>query len=205
MGSRFDQCWDAVAHRIRERYSVPWERTAQSAVSAPLRRREGGKLHCIAEAMKRGLPPDFVITQASAHSAPTSGNEYKVVNWLRAAANIAQIDSVAAGYLTVDSQNRLRLPAVRQLGAGVNLNVAGQTNLLAEYALHNLSDSDFNLSGQAVSEAKVLLAAIAANFGYNPADTTGVTAEVQKLRQRGTFSGACFRSASLRFEGRPVA
>ena len=143
------------------------------AWGAPGDSRTGGHhMLSIAEAMKRGLPPDFVITQASAHSAPTSGNEYKMVNWLRAAAIIAQIDPVAAGYLTVDSQNHLRLPAVRQLGAGVNLNAAGQTNLLAEYALHNLSDSDFNLSGPAVSEAQVLLAAIAANFGYNPADTT---------------------------------
>ena len=53
----------------------------------------------IAEAMMRGLSPAFVITQASAHSAPTGGNEYKVVNWLRAAAIIARIDPVAKGYL----------------------------------------------------------------------------------------------------------
>jgi hypothetical protein len=164
--------------------------------------------------MKRGLPPELVITQASAHSAPTSGNEYKVVNWLRAAAIIAQIDPVAKGYLRADSQNHLRLPAVRQLSSGVNLNENGQTNLLVEYALHNLSDADFNLSGPAVSEVEVLLAAIASGFGYNPADATnyntkfrnvvlanlsaerllmiygssgvqGVTSEVQKLRQQG--------------------
>jgi hypothetical protein len=45
----------------------------------------------IAETMKRGLSPSFVITQASAHSAPTSGNEYKVINWLRAAAIVESI------------------------------------------------------------------------------------------------------------------
>ena len=49
--------------------------------------------------MKRGLPADFVITQASAHSAPTLGDEFMVVNWLRAAAILARIDPVAAGYL----------------------------------------------------------------------------------------------------------
>jgi len=38
----------------------------------------------IAEEMSRGLSPVFVITMACAHSAPTSDNEYKVVNWLRA-------------------------------------------------------------------------------------------------------------------------
>ena len=174
----------------------------------------GHHMISIAESMKRSMPPELVITQASAHSAPTSGNEYKVVNWLRAGAIIAQIDPVAKGYLTIDSQNRLRLPPLRQLGAGVDLNAQGQTNLLVEYALHNLYDADFNLSGPAVSEAEVVLAAVASTFGYNPADTTtyntkfrnvvlsnlsaerllmiygssgiqGVTAEVQKLRQQG--------------------
>jgi hypothetical protein len=81
----------------------------------------------------------------------TSGNEYKVVNWLRAGAIIAQIDPVAAGYLYVDAVGNLRLPPLRQLGNNVNLNTAGQTNVLAEYTLHNLSDADFTYSGPAVN------------------------------------------------------
>jgi len=56
----------------------------------------GHHIMSVAEAMSRGLSPAFVITQACAHSAPTSGNEYKVVNWLRAAAILAQIEPVAA-------------------------------------------------------------------------------------------------------------
>jgi len=63
----------------------------------------GHHIMSVAEAMKRGLSPAFVITQACAHSAPTSGNEFKVVNWLRAAAILAQIDPVQAGYLATDS------------------------------------------------------------------------------------------------------
>ena len=55
----------------------------------------GHHMISIAESMKRGLSPAFVITQASAHSTPSSGNEYKVVNWLWAAAIMAQIDPVA--------------------------------------------------------------------------------------------------------------
>jgi hypothetical protein len=123
----------------------------------------------VAEAMKRGLPPDFVITQASAHSAPTSGNEFKVVNWLRAAAILAQIDPLAQGYLSVDTQGNLRLPPLRQLGS-LNLNAAtpSQTNLLVEYALHNLSDADFTFTGPAVSEVQVLLQTLAPQFGYDP-------------------------------------
>ncbi|MBV8884547.1 MAG: hypothetical protein JO235_11205 [Chroococcidiopsidaceae cyanobacterium CP_BM_RX_35] len=132
----------------------------------------GHHIISLAESMKRGLSPEFVITQASAHSAPTLGNEYKVVNWLRAAAILAQIDPVAQGYLFVDNQNHLRLPPVRQLGS-LDLTAAkpSQTNLLAEYALHNLSDADFVLSIPAVTIDQVILQTIASQFGYNSTDT----------------------------------
>jgi hypothetical protein len=129
----------------------------------------GHHIMSIAEAMARGLSPAFVITQASAHSAPTLGNEYKVVNWLRAAAIMAQIDPVAEGYLITDSKGNLRLPPLRKLG-DVRLNDTGQTNLLAEYALHNLSDADFTYSIPAVTETQVILQQLAPEFGYSPSN-----------------------------------
>src|SRR5207302_798758 len=95
----------------------------------------------VAESMACGLSPELVITQASAPSAPTLGSEYKVVNWLRAAAIVARIDPVAKGYLVLDAQGNPRLPALRSLGEGVDLPAAGQTNLLVEYQIHNLSDA----------------------------------------------------------------
>lgn len=133
----------------------------------------GHHIITIAEMMKRGLPPELVITMASAHSSPTSGNEYKVVNWLRAAAVLSQIDPVAQGFLYMDAQNRLRLPQVRQLGS-VDL-LAGSssrshTNMLPEYVLHNLSDADFIFTGPAVAEVQTVLASVASRFGFNPAD-----------------------------------
>lgn len=124
----------------------------------------------LAEAMARGLPPLLVIAQASAHSAPTYGNEYKVVNWLRAAAIIARVDAVAGGYLALDGEGRLRLPALGRLG-DVDLNAAGQTNLRAEYVLHNLSDGDYTYSGPVVASIAVVLAQLAPEFGYAAADT----------------------------------
>ena len=130
----------------------------------------GHHIITIAEEMARGLSPAFVITQACAHSAPTSGNEYKVVNWLRAGAIIAQIDPVASGYLYPDANGHLRLPALRQLGNNVNLNAAGQTNVLAEYTLHNLSDADFTYSGPAVDIDNVLLQSLAPQFGISATD-----------------------------------
>lgn len=131
----------------------------------------GHHLLALAETMKRGLAPAFVITQASAHAAPTLGNEYKVVNWLRTAAIIAQIDPVAAKYLYRDSQNNLRLPPLRKLG-DFDLNAAGQTNLLVEYALHNLSDADFNFTIPAITIEQVILKTLASEFGYDPADVS---------------------------------
>lgn len=175
----------------------------------------GHHIITIAEEMARGLSPAFVITQASAHSAPTSGNEYKVVNWLRAGAIIAQIDPVAQGYLFVDKLGNFRLPALRQLGNNIDLADAGQTNVLAEYTLHNLSDADFTYSGPAVIAVNTILQSLAPQFGYNPADpnyllnfrnpvfsfltgerlmivysekgSAGVQAEVQKLRNAGVI------------------
>jgi hypothetical protein len=134
----------------------------------------GHHILSIAEAMKRGLPPDLVIAQASAHSHSTADNEYKVVNWLHAAAIIAQIDPVARGYLTQDSQGRLRLrlPPLRRLG-DVNLNAASpsQSNLLAEYPLHAVSDSDFVATEPAVSVDQVILKTLAPEFGFDPSQT----------------------------------
>jgi hypothetical protein len=123
----------------------------------------------VAEAMARKLSPAFVVTQASAHAAPTAGNEFKVMNWIRAAAMIARIDPVAAGYLIKDARGHLRLPVLRQQST---LDLQGlmpnQPNLLVEYELHNLSDADFTFTAPAVAQAQVLLAALASNFGYDP-------------------------------------
>lgn len=131
----------------------------------------GHHILSLAEAMKRGLSPEFVITQASAHSAPTLGNEYKVVNWLNTAAIIAQIDPVAQGYLFRDNQQKLRLPPLRQL-ARLDLTAANGTNLLAEYSIHNLSDADFVLSIPAVTISQTILSDVAAKFGYNSEDVS---------------------------------
>jgi hypothetical protein len=130
----------------------------------------GHHILSIAETMARGLSPEMVITQACAHSAPTLGNEFKVVNWLRAAAIVARIDPIAKGYLTLDAQGRPRLPALLSLDQGVNLPAAGQTNLLVEYQIHNLSDADFVNSIPSVTVVQVLLQKLAPQFGFDPAN-----------------------------------
>jgi hypothetical protein len=93
------------------------------------------------------------------------------VNWLRAGAILAQIDPIAKGYLMRDAKGNYRLPGLRKLG---NVNVLSaappQPNVLAEYVLDNLSDSDYALTGPAMTAVQILLAALAPEFGFSPAD-----------------------------------
>jgi hypothetical protein len=131
----------------------------------------GHHIISLAETMARNLPAAFIITQACAHSAPTLGNEFKVVNWLRAAAIMAQVDPVARGYLYTDSTGALRLPPVRTTGA-VDLNGAGQTNIRVEYEIHNLSDADFVFTIPAITEGQVILEQLASRYGYSPTNVT---------------------------------
>ena len=127
----------------------------------------------IAESMARGMPAPFVITQASAHGAPNAGNEFSVVNWLRAAAIMAGQDPIERGYLVKDATGRLRLAPVRQLGS-VNIQASApmQSNLLYEYVLQNLSDADYTFTGPAVVQSEIFLRTLAPKFGYDPADAT---------------------------------
>jgi hypothetical protein len=124
----------------------------------------------IAESLKRGLPAAFVIAQASAHSNPTLGNEFKVVAWIRAAGILAQVDPVAGGYLVKDAGGVFHLPPLRKLADGFDLVASGRTNLLAEYTIHNLSDGDFTFSIPAADDAAALIAKLAPNYGFIPAD-----------------------------------
>lgn len=61
----------------------------------------------LAETMKRGLPAELILAQASAHASPVLGNEGKVANWLRAAAMVAQVDPIKPGFRTEDAIHTL--------------------------------------------------------------------------------------------------
>ena len=112
------------------------------------------------------MPPAFLIAHASAHGAPNAGNEFSVVNWLRAAGIITGIDPVERGYLVKDALGRLRLAPVRQLGSmNVLASLPNQSNLLYEYVLQNLSDADFTYTGPAVVQSELFLRTLAPKFG----------------------------------------
>ena len=137
----------------------------------------------ITESMSRGMPAPFVITHASAHGAPNAGNEFSVVNWLRAAAIMAGQDPIERGYLMKDATGRLRLAAVRQLGS-VNIQASSpvQSNLLYEYMLQNLSDTDYTFTGPAVVQSEIFpRTVVAPKFGYDPADATRCNTEYRNV------------------------
>ena len=122
----------------------------------------------LAEAMARAMPPRFILAQACAHSAPVLGAEYKVVNWIRAAAIIARVDPVAGGYLRIDADRKLRLAEVRSIAS-----IDGdpkEPSMIAEDAIHNLSDANFNLALPAIAKVNSGLRALAPKFGYSPND-----------------------------------
>ncbi len=161
--------WNADGTEFAE-FSFGGNGLSDSNGAAGDSRTGGHHILSLAESIARNLPAPFVIAQASAHSAPTLGSEYKVVNWLRTASIIAQVEPVARGYLATDAAGTLRLPPVRGSDT-VDLNAAGQTNILVEYEIHNLSDADFVFSIPAVTTAQVLLQTLAPRYGYAPADT----------------------------------
>jgi hypothetical protein len=123
----------------------------------------------VAESMARDLPASFIIIQASAHSSPTLGHEYLVVNWLRTAAIMARVDPVARGYLVKDGAGHFRLPPTRETD-GIDFLAANQGNLLAETSIHNLSDADYIFAGPAVTAALAILAKLAHDYGFDPAE-----------------------------------
>ena len=96
------------------------------------------------------------------------GAEYKVVNWIRAAAIIARVDPVARGYLRVDAVRKLRLAAVRN-GAGLP-DDPEQASMDAEDAIHNLSDANFTIALPAAAEVNSALRRLAPKFGYSADD-----------------------------------
>ncbi len=72
-----------------------------------------------AEALHRGLPPEFVIALASAHDPPGGASEPIVVGYLRAAAIVAKVDPVEIGLL-VRKGNGFALPSMPGFEATIN-------------------------------------------------------------------------------------
>ncbi|MFN3807529.1 hypothetical protein [Asticcacaulis sp.] len=113
----------------------------------------------LSESMARKLSPRLVITQACAHTAPVGDGAAKVATWLEAAAIIARVDPVKAGYLR-EGPNGLEI----NWGNGAS----GETGVWRECFIHNESDAGYIHSGAAEKTADTVLERLATRFGYDP-------------------------------------
>ncbi|WP_049973847.1 hypothetical protein [Azospirillum sp. B4] len=115
----------------------------------------------LAEAMARHLPADLVIVQACAHQAPERKKPAPLVHWLRAAAIIARMDPVAAGYLAPDGRGGLTLPG---------LDDGAVPRWWSACLIHAQSDHNWVYAEPAVEDADSLLRQLAPRFGMDGTD-----------------------------------
>jgi hypothetical protein len=122
----------------------------------------------LAEAMARGLSPIHVAAQASVHTPPSSpGNLATVVGYIKAAAIIARVNPVTAGYLVAEPSGTLRLPNVKHLGELASP-TPGRLIVPAEFVIDHVSDADWAFGDSALTVAEALLAQLGERFGHAP-------------------------------------
>lgn len=118
-----------------------------------------GAHHCLsgAEAIVRGMSPQFVVVLLSAHAAPSLGEEAKVVTWCRAAAMIAGVDPVSFGLVkkTSDGYGLAQPPPI-------------------EAFVNHLSDHDYVLSIAAAQAVRPMLAKVAPQFGFSKSNESAL-------------------------------
>lgn len=111
-----------------------------------------------AEAIVRGMSPDFVVALLGAHDPPQSGTPMvRLINYIRAAAIIARVDPVAHGLLKPWDD------PIAPAGLGL-----AQTPPRPEGHVNHLSDHDFVFSGDSSTLVVNALKSVAPDFGIDP-------------------------------------
>lgn len=165
----------------------------------------------LAEAMARHLPADLVIVQACAHQAPERGRPDRLVHWLRAAAIIARVDPVAAGYLATAPSGGLTLPG---LAAGAEPVAVAVPRWWSACLIHAQSDHNWVYAEPAIEDADVLLRQLAPRFGIDTANPAQYAwgyrhpvlsrlgaARIQSLAAQGGLEAVAQALISLRAQG----
>lgn len=138
-----------------------------------------------AEAIVRGLPPDFVIALLGAHDPPQMGTSIqRLINYIRAAALIARVDPIKAGLL--QPWDDPMAPA----GLGLS-----QVPPRVEGHVNHLSDHDFVFSGDSSTLIIGTLRGLAPEYGIDPASQTArfnlfrntVLSQLTDMRLYGTY------------------
>jgi len=114
-----------VLHDVLKPWCLQWKADGTVTVEPSIGGTWSHHIFAIAEALHRGLPPEFVVSLASAHESPGLAPD-RVVAFLRAAAILAGVDPVERGILRKTDQGfaLARLPSI-------------------EASIHHLSDHDY--------------------------------------------------------------
>lgn len=97
-------------HDLHKPWVFQWQENASSRKEYSIAGTGAHHVLTIAELIYRGMPVELVVAMACAHNHPGSENDERdVVNWIKAAALIAQKDPVKEGYLA-STESTLPLP-----------------------------------------------------------------------------------------------
>lgn len=111
-----------------------------------------------AEAIVRGMSPDFVVALLGAHDPPQSGTPMvRLINYIRAASIIARVDPVAYGLLKPWDD------PIAPAGLGL-----AHLPPRVEGHVNHLSDHDFVFSGDSSALVVNALKTLAPEFGIDP-------------------------------------
>lgn len=92
-----------LLHDLHKPWVFAWQPDGSSRKEETLAKTGEHHILSLAESMKRSLPADVIVAQASAHEHPgTPAGETLVVGWIRAAAIIAGVDPIERGLLAKD-------------------------------------------------------------------------------------------------------
>lgn len=133
-------------HDICKPWVFQWQDNGESLKEYSIAGTGSHHIYSVAESMYRGLPAEEIVAQACAHDHPgNQKSEASVVNWIKAAAIIANVDPIKSGYLMGDG-NSIPTPH-KQAG----------------YIVH-LGDHDWVLTSPASQKAEEALKTVALKF-----------------------------------------
>ena len=97
-------------HDLHKPWVFQWQKNGASRTEYPIAGTGSHHILSLAELIHRQFPAEVIVAQACAHNHPgTPDDEKEVVNWLKAAAILANQDGVSLGLLAKDGQT-LPLP-----------------------------------------------------------------------------------------------
>lgn len=145
-------------HDLAKPWVFQWNKDGSCLAELPIAGTGAHHVLSIAESIYRALPANVIVAQACAHNNPgTAKDEAEVVNWIKAAAIIANKNPISLGLLSTDGTT---LPSPHK----------------QEGYITNLADHDFVLSVPAAQKSVKVLQEIAkSEYNLSENDLNSIT------------------------------